>query len=731
MPGQITHFYLASRLAENFDGKKNVLGKIADGFKKWKTLNEEFQTNTNKAIKNNSGDEMQEYVNKYRSDLFGSYNIALFSAFTAGAVGPDIWTMLDQTIASSESFGGIKGSYFFDMGHYNLSHVFPKYVLRNIIFESNNIQKEYQTAYIMGYISHICLDILVHLQVNVFAGAYHQQKADVWETDQGYNTIDIFNNHNKVEQYLDAFIRFFCFEGFYTDKKYKTLINFRKNAFAQQKPWFFPNYNDHYSKIMKFGKYIKTDGINNSDILFLNLTTSLPGIFFHYYSDKVKKSEKVVPFIRKYFLESYYLTNPKDHQGEPHDYLDARFKTGAKTLDKKTLKDGIFTEELLKLKFFSMVPDSFKTKIATDATGISQHYYLHYVIPNLEKVLNNSQKFFSLESFGDFINKGAIPLAESFIEKAMIYTEDKNADPKKLEFLDNWNLDIGMRIKIKNSDQKLNSESNIQVPAVIDIEHVLDLDLPNFKDWKIVKQNKIISKTKSWDDKPKAPKEKTNSQIIDINLNTVYKVQGILKIGIGLKVRNTDYHKDGDIAAYIYGNSDDDKKDIIGINKRNTIDTYKGVKDFFEDFKTENSSILDGSKHACKTQLYHTTFLGLADKDSKKPNLDRHLRIVTCRKFVGQAEGTGVILPEKLSTYTTVYPSEEVLISLFVVLKKEEKKYFDIFQKCDFTDKELDEIKKIKTIGVNSVLLILDMKKDHTVILKEAYVDGEKQYSVK
>ena len=114
----------------------------------------------------------------------------------------------------------------FDLGHYNLSHAFPSLVLRRIRGQSKTLpelQRKYQTAYILGYISHIALDITGHIKVNVFAGAYFQQEKP-WETEQSSGwTLGAeaffkkFNDHNKIEQYFDSLVRFVLFEGYHTD----------------------------------------------------------------------------------------------------------------------------------------------------------------------------------------------------------------------------------------------------------------------------------------------------------------------------------------------------------------------------------------------------------------------------------------------------------------------------------------------------------------------------------
>lgn len=46
MPGQVTHFYLAARLARQFGPfkGKDIRGEIYDGFDRWLKLNKQFKT---------------------------------------------------------------------------------------------------------------------------------------------------------------------------------------------------------------------------------------------------------------------------------------------------------------------------------------------------------------------------------------------------------------------------------------------------------------------------------------------------------------------------------------------------------------------------------------------------------------------------------------------------------------------------------------------------------------
>ena len=722
MPGQITHFYLASRMAESFRGKGGIRGEIHDGFKSWLAQNEKFENATKAAIEKDDAGKMQAAVNAYRNSLIASDNVALFSAFNAGAVGPDLWTLPVAKMTTLISEGGPRGAWYFDLGHYNLSHIFPKYTLRQIRSLPDDIQKKYRTAYILGFLSHIALDILTHLKVNVFAGAYHKQQQNQWETEQGNikEKLNKLNNHNKVEHYLDAFIRFFCFEGFYSggkhDSTYKKFSAMVRNDFGQSKPWHFPNYSDHYSAIMKFGKVFKTNGITNyPDESFLDLSTSLPAPFAHRYH--VTGSKGVKPFIRDYFAKAY--------AGVVDDWL----KSGYSSL-------STITSEVNKLEYFNFIDDLGWRDINDEIS--TQYYYIRTVIPDLDKVVKNTESFYSPGAFGHFI-QGSMKVADEFISNAVKYLG--SGDESCLEGLDRWNLDTGQAIRLK----KGTTAHDHQIPVCLDIECVLDL--PCLKGWTIPTLAEIkLSKGKKFPfPKKYVGKSGGTSKYSKFPTGKTYKCFAPGKpFGIQINVRQACFHTgdlDEEIGASIKGDSGNADEPWVIQGKKHSGQKGYDIGKCIEDYQTPGkySSIVVGKSSGRKSKCFETVFTGelggdpaaatSADDGKKTENreLPRHIKISTYRKFVNYTTDTGNFSPSKLGRYLSAYPSEEMVFSIFM-LEKTGGNYRDLFRKgIVFKQSQVDSLKKIHVIGVNTILIILKVDDDgKTCVVDEAWVDGEK-----
>lgn len=139
------------------------------------------------------------------------------------------------------------------------------------------------------------------------------------------------------------------------------------------------------------------------------------------------------------------------------------------------------------------------------------------------------------------------------------------------------------------------------------------------------------------------------------------------------------------------------------------------------------------------SRLYKTVFIGHIGKSNEKKTdaikihssvkaraLQRHVKLTTCRKYVNHVTETGNFYPNKLVKYQTVFPSEDMVFSLFALFKRDGK-YEDIFHEVTFQEAQLKELKKIKIIGLNIILLILKLDKNKKVVVDEAWIDGERQ----
>ncbi len=725
MPGPVTHLYLASRLALDYKNHKNpILKDINDGFQRMVDANKKFYDDAHKAVQNNSSDEIEKAMSNYRQ-AHRHDTVAVFGAFSAGSQGPDLWILPDSK--KDLLFGEIKGFMHFDMGHYNLSHRFPFISLKRIRQQDKSLaelQKKYQTAYILGYLSHIALDILGHVKVNVFAGAYHQLEK-VWENEQGLLTKDIWNNHNKVEHYLDALIRFLCFEGYH--EKIKGLKNIRTQSFKQDDPWYFANYSDFYDKILKFGKIIKTNGITNDDEDYLNLSVSLPGPFAVRY--RIRSSpQKVKPFIHNDFCRAYEIA---DKPIRDHKYSVTKLEN-----------------EYPKLNYF---------RKNNTRDGVSFYYYLKYAIPNIDKVRDYSTKFFDPGAFGSFI-LGSKDIATGFIDSALKFLD--SGDISVLKTLKHWNLDVGMAIRLRDIS-KTSAKGKKPARAVcIDLVNVTE-EIPECKKWTPPKLDVTNWKKNGQEEiEWKAPKEEKSA----VGDNTIKgksggKVKSVAYPVSGIDIRFSGfklYNDSDELGGYLFG-------DTMGSlpSNQNILEGKHAyaIKRCLEDF-SENDDIAESkdlSVGNCKLKEYLASFITKIISPDKMPKphegdkktseitmispkvLPRHVKVTACRKYVCKPHETaswassnqGNFHPKKLKIYKNPFPSEEMVLAVFALIKQS-KNYVDIFHHQLLSHGDVEKLKYVKSIGVNTILLIFSKTKDKgsgkvTVALDEAFIDGEKQ----
>ncbi|MBN1982828.1 MAG: hypothetical protein JW795_14940 [Chitinivibrionales bacterium] len=112
--------------------ENGVIRDIVRGFDTWLTLNNQLRSDADAATAAKSHKAMKAHVDAYHETLLDSDTVAVFSVFAVGVVGPDLWTCIDKEFGFFEVLSKpIPGPWYFDMGHYNLSHAFPLHVLRH------------------------------------------------------------------------------------------------------------------------------------------------------------------------------------------------------------------------------------------------------------------------------------------------------------------------------------------------------------------------------------------------------------------------------------------------------------------------------------------------------------------------------------------------------------------------------------------------------------------------
>jgi outer membrane protein OmpA-like peptidoglycan-associated protein len=745
MPYILTHFYTASRIALDFENNNTfkpfgeIITDLTTGIKTWLEANETFHNSVSSAQKDKK--KFQQAMDLYKKTLLENEQIAVFSAFAAGSQGPDLWTVLHSFWDATD--GKITGSAYFDLGHYNLSHRFPIFALREIKKNYNSLpqlQLKYRIAYVLGYLSHIALDIHSHLMVNVFATAYFQTLKH-WETEQASSsplaiieTTDIFNNHNKIEQYFDVLLKFVCFEGYHDDiTGYDDLLQAIGHP---NKKWYFPNFSDYWDSRLDFG--LITNGIDNDDEDFLDLSTSLAAPFAHHYTDK--SSLSVTPFIREYMYNAYTTLDPK-----------------IKNDDELALVD--LDDEEPKMHFF---------RFDNDWSPKSFYYNLKIAVPNKEKMLKNTRGFYEPKAFGSFI-KGSIELGKTYIHSALMYlnstttnaetikatSEIDDPDVKKyLHHLHNWNLDIGLSLRIRKGKKTPKG-----TPVLFDL--ISSLGYPVMKNWITPEMHYGPKNDKQTIGDWPIPVEtaapgavyKTNivvshSSPMEINITPQAKI----KVGIShnyLYYKNKNVIDPGEIGVYLFGSDErftedwvmdtevknEVKKEVLKAYKlENCFEDYTGPKIAISNRKNGNITLRDYQSEFCGSDLTEITNPE-SDKDPallpQKKIIPRHVRVSLCRKWVCKSNdtvGDGAFNGDLQICYKTVFPSEEVAFSLFA-LHKDGSAYKDLFHDTTFTQNQIDNLKQIKVIGVNSVLLIFSIADDSEFYydLTEAWIDGEQQ----
>jgi len=361
------------------------------------------------------------------------------------------------------------------------------------------------------------------VKVNVFAGAYHQLEK-VWENEQGLLTKDIWNNHNKIEHYLDALTRFLCFEGYHD--KIQKLKDIRTIFFKQEDPWYFANYNDFYDDLLKFGTIIKTNGISNNDEKFLDLSVSLPDSFAARYRIH-SGPQKVRPFIHNDYCRAYEIA---DKPIRDHKYSVTKL-----------------ANEYPKLNYF---------RKNNTGDGTSFYYYLRYAIPDIDKVCAFSQRFFDPGAFGTFI-LGSKEIASEFIDSALKFLD--SGDSGVLDTLKHWNLDVGMAIRLRNIGTTSAKGKKPARAVCIDLVNVTE-EIPACKKWTppklaVANWKKDGQKEIEWD----APEEEQ----VAVKVNTVKgksgeKIKTVAYPVSGIDIRFSSftlYNDSDELGGYIFGDA--------------------------------------------------------------------------------------------------------------------------------------------------------------------------------
>lgn len=486
MPNFNTHWLVAIRLIQ--DNPATVPSYITRGYKAYlKILNNLSADVTDGIAKIRSPSDVDNFKttvvglitatdNKISNSLRYD-DITCFSAYMLGACGPDFWMLPSEAPVSPKP---AMAAVHFDLGHYNRTHQQFKVALRRWRTSSDTLQQRVEQSYYFGMATHIAADLVIHQLVNVSAGAYHLLEK-IFENEQGNNTLNIWNTHNKVEHYWDSYIRY-RYLGDYgpvfpkkglsdgkssddadtlmgplgaptADKALRQIdaiiscvgqaeadTNAALSRLGRSWPWSERNprreeltetvkrLRNKQKALKKAKDWLQTE----ANVFSLERFLSLPRIV----CDRILSTDTTLtPFI-------YDVAVDKEWGAYPSDDIFQAAIDEAESGQMKT--KGVFSEKN-KLRFFS-------TELIGGSKFYSNNYLTYYACPNLDKVKQYANNvFFDLGALRNFI-ESAVGVANKFVSdlrSACSECDDSTGTPHIGSLANFWNLDTGLGLRIE------------------------------------------------------------------------------------------------------------------------------------------------------------------------------------------------------------------------------------------------------------------------------------------
>ena len=512
MPCFNTHWLVAMKCIES----GGLPECVTDGFNKYKKASQLFSD----ALKNKidqviNPDTFKTFISTLLKGTLDNYDekltntanhddVTCFSAYMLGACGPDFWTVTSKPQKKTGNYGGLKpdtAGIHFDLGHYNRTHAQFQAAIRR--WRDNPtlsaFQKNVEKAYFYGMATHIAADCVIHQLVNVSAGAYHLLVKDNWENEHGLLTKNLWNTHNKVENFWDSYIRFRYLGdrgpvlkssgGTYHDKDpwknvsplgfplTETLIRRLEARIVRLEASFNEtgDINEKFrikQEIEAKKKLIVT--FNQVDMKArMDMALVFPRIFCDRIAANVQMNaekknggnsrpetgvNKLKPFIYDIVVKKDGGAYPgyiEEKTGKLHGILFAEAVHEAQSYQMEAgpdAKGNMQFSEIKKLAYFNT---------ATNRSNIDEYSfnYLNYIVcPNLSVVESSGYNlFYNLDTLGTFITS-AVTVGETFI-RALKNAITANA-PGNLGVLGYfWNLDTGLGLKVKSPDSDTTREA--------------------------------------------------------------------------------------------------------------------------------------------------------------------------------------------------------------------------------------------------------------------------------
>lgn len=467
MPNFQTHWVVA------WEALKGLSGCAADGGRSYAAAGTAFAERLRSKVTSEGAttDLHQEFVdarNGWAAELAGAGDaITCFSAFMLGAVGPDFWMVPgDDSWLSAWDAAVSRAPNYFNLGHYNRAH---QQFLRSFVSLGNGkgLQCEVERSYFMGMATHIAADLFIHQFVNTTAGAYNELQESYWTNEHGRNGFYLWNLHNKVEQYLDSYMRY-RFLGDLTEVEpvfgERELSWFTGNESGGFKPVGLPVIESLISIARK-----KTDPRVRKTLLDylgqeeIRILVERPLIFPAFFCDRVLEggAGPPFPFVWKRVVSQYHGAYSKFEVRE-------KLLKDATSSQMKSARGGYSEEK--KLRFFSGALND------GVPLGKAWNYLAYRVGPSLERLrqrsdqglVNGLDRFYELSAMQHY-GARAVELARVFAKEVEAgYPAGGKARLPRVGR--SWNLDTGNGLEV----QAIPSETTHEVVTRLDFLHALD-----------------------------------------------------------------------------------------------------------------------------------------------------------------------------------------------------------------------------------------------------------------
>ena len=473
MPNFQTHWVVA------WEALKVLDGPAAEGRKKYETAG---QTLTDELRSIVEGARSERLVKKVRDDFKAAretwqgdlskgeslHATSCFSAFMLGAVGPDFW-MVPSNVTGigllNAAFG--KAASYFNLGHYNRTHQQFRRSIAAVGGKSRTEQLELEQAYFCGMATHLAADLFIHQFVNVTAGAYNLLQENYWKNEHGgakHLPVHVWNMHNKVEQYLDSYMRYRFFGDL--DQVFRPeddLDWFTGNEPGGFQPMGLP-------LIERLRASAEQLGLEGAPLEHLRkvlwdedtrVLVERPLIFPAFFVDRLVNGGKggvPKPFV-------YQRVVSRENGAYTPEEVRADLLKEATGLHM-----GVFDpSEVKRARYFS-------GRRNDDVSPDAWNYLVYRAAPSLERLrgrsegglVNGCNRFYDLKAMRHF-GARAVELARTFVRE--LQGAYRSGDDQALKILARfWNLDTGLGLEV----QGIPSDIGNEVITRLDFLHVLD-----------------------------------------------------------------------------------------------------------------------------------------------------------------------------------------------------------------------------------------------------------------